>query len=148
MTRLVLSCCARGGSFRPFLAPGHRPALEPGYWPVLLDPHDVAYRELVLLVMGVIFLGAPHRLLEQRMGEAALDADDHRLVLLVAHHRALQHAFRHSDLLTSPWVRRRASGARWSGSGRCRAAPAALAPYSRADRSRAGIAGRSEEHTS
>src|SRR6266852_5889795 len=141
MMRLVLSLCARGASFRPFLAPGHRPALEPGSRPVLLDPYDVADREFVLLVVGVIVLGTPHRLLEERMGEAALDADDHRLVLLVAHHRALQHAFRHSDLLTSPWVPRPASAARWSGSGRCRAALAAPVPCSRADRSPAGIAG-------
>src|SRR6266480_3928145 len=141
MMRLVLSSCARGASFCPFLAPGHRPALEPRYRPVLLDPHNVADREFVLLVVGVVVLGAPHRLLEERMGEAALDADDHRLVLLVAHHRALQHAFRHSPLLTSPCVPRPASAGRWSGSGRCRAAPAAPAPCSRADRSRAGSAG-------
>src|ERR1700674_1210816 len=140
MMRPVLSGCARGGSFRPFLALDHRPALEPGYRPVLLDPYDVADREFVLLVVGVIVLGAPYRPLEERVGEAALDTDDHRLVLLVAHHRALQHAFRHSPLLISPCVPRPASAARRSGSGRCRAAPAAPAPCSRADRSPAGIA--------
>src|ERR1700737_3175570 len=141
MMGLVLSLGARGASFRPFLAPGHRPALEPRYRPVLLDPYRVAGREFVLLVVRVIVLGAPYRLLEERMGEAALDADDHRLVLLVAHHRALQHAFRHSGLLISPCVPRSASAARRSGAGRCRAAPAAPAPCSRADRAPAGIAG-------
>src|ERR1700693_596888 len=135
MIRPVLSGCARGGSFRPFLALDHRPALEPGYRPVLLDPHDVADREFVLLVVGVIILGAPYRLLEERMGEAALDADNHRLVLLVAYQRALAHAFRHPVLFISPCVARPASPARRSGSGRCRAAPAAPAPCSRADRS-------------
>src|SRR5260370_34229188 len=114
MMRLVHRLCASGASLRLCLAPGHGRALEPGYRPVLLDPYDVADREFVLLVVGVIVLGAPHRLLEERMGEAALDADDHRLVLLVAHRRALQHAFRHSDLLTSPWVSRPASAARCS----------------------------------
>src|SRR5438105_7328151 len=141
MMGLVRSSCGRRASFRPFFALDHGPALEPRHRPMLLDPHDVADRELVLLVVGVIVLGTPHRLLEQRMGEAPLDADDYGLVLLVAHHRALQHAFRHSALLTSPWVPRRASAARSSGSGRCRAAPAAPAPCSRAGRSRAGIAG-------
>src|SRR5262249_23052437 len=141
MMRLVLSSCARGASFRPFLAPGHCPALEPRDRPVLLDPHDVAHRKLVLLVVCVVFLGPPDRLLEERMGEAALDADNHSLVLLVADHRALQHAFRHSPLLTSRDVPRPASPGRWSGSGRCRAAPGAPARCSRAGRSPAGIAG-------
>src|SRR5262249_27000582 len=141
MTRLVLSSCARGASCRPFLAPGHRPALEPRDRPMLLDPHDVADRELVLLVMRMVFLGPPDRLLEERMGEAAFDPDNHRLVLLVADHRALQHAFRHSPLLTSPDVRQPASAGRWSESGRCRAAPGAPARCSRVGRSPAGIAG-------
>src|ERR1700720_185727 len=135
MMGLVLSLGARGASFRPFLAPGHRPALGPPYRPVPLDPYRVAGREFVLLVVRVVVLAAPYRLLEERMGEAALDADDHRLVLLVAHHRALQHAFRISGPLFSPWFPRSASAARSSGSGRCRAAPAAPARCSRADRS-------------
>src|ERR1051326_356934 len=140
MMRLV-ACLPRAPSLRPFLAPGHRPALEPGDRPVLLDPYDVADREFVLLVVRVVVLGAPHGLLQHRMREATLDADDHRLVLLVTHHRALQHAFGHPDLLTSPALRRRASAARSSGAGRCRAAPAAPAPCSPADRSAAGSAG-------
>src|SRR5262249_9226825 len=141
MTGLVVCRCARRASLRALLAARHRPALQSRDRPVLLDPDNVADRELVVLVVRVVVLGAPHRLLQERMGEAALDADDHGLVLLVAHHRALQHAFRHSGLLTSPWLRRRASAGQWSGCGRCRAAPAAPARCSRADRSPAGSAG-------
>src|SRR5579863_9437908 len=62
---------------------------------MLLDPHHVADLELVVLVVRVIFLGPAHRLLEQRMGEAALDAHDHGLGLLVAHHDALEGTLRH-----------------------------------------------------
>src|SRR5262249_48555165 len=54
---------------------------------------------LVALVVGVVLLRAPHRLLHDRMGEAALDAHHHRLVLLVAHHDALERALRHLCLL-------------------------------------------------
>src|SRR4051794_34393480 len=85
----------------PFLAPDHGPALEPRNRPVFFQPHDVADRELILLVVRVILLRAPHGLLQDRVGEAALDADNDGLVLLVAHHGALQHPFRHYDLLTS-----------------------------------------------
>src|SRR6201985_1501666 len=46
------------------LAPDHRPALELRDRAVLLDPHHVADRVLVVLVVRVILLRAPHRLLE------------------------------------------------------------------------------------
>src|SRR5579863_1997441 len=52
----------------------HRPAFELGNRAVLLDPYDVADLELVVLVVGVILLGAADRLLENGMGEAALDS--------------------------------------------------------------------------
>src|SRR5262249_29114569 len=99
-------------SFRSLLAARHRPALVLRDRPMLLDPYDVADRIGVGLVMSLVLLAAPHRLLEQRVGEAALDADDHRLVLLVAHHDALQHPLRHLPLLTSPACGRRVSAAR------------------------------------
>src|ERR687884_1798799 len=108
MTRLVSCFGAQGALFRPLLAPADRPALQSRNRPVLLDPDDVTDGELVLLVVRMIMLGAAHGLLEERMGEAALDADDDGFVLLVAHHRTLQHAFGHSPLLTSPSGRRRA----------------------------------------
>src|SRR5262249_40193177 len=54
---------------------------------------------LVALVVGVVLLRAPHGLLHDRMGEAAFDAHHHRLVLLVAHHDALERALRHLCLL-------------------------------------------------
>src|SRR5580704_4139961 len=73
-----------------FLAAHHGPALELGDRPVLLDPHDVADLELVLLVVRVVLLRAAHRLLEQGMGEAALDLHHQCLALLVAHHDALE----------------------------------------------------------
>ena len=66
---------------------------------MLLDPHDVADRELVLLVVSVELVGAAHGLLQDRMREAALDADNDRLVLLVADHHALQRSLRHEILL-------------------------------------------------
>src|SRR5262249_58092220 len=77
----------------------HFPALELGQRAALLDPDEVADVVLVDLVVGVVLLRAPHRLLHDRMGEAALDAHHHRLVLLVAHHDALERALRHLCLL-------------------------------------------------
>src|SRR5262249_35477837 len=77
------------------LAPNLFPVLELGERTALLDPHDVIHVIFVGLVVGVVLLGAPHGLLHDRMGEAALDAYDHRLVLLVAHHDALERALRH-----------------------------------------------------
>src|SRR5256885_4329266 len=79
----------------PLLAPDHGPALQLRNRAMLFQPHDVADRELVLLVMRVIFLRPPHGLLQDRVREAALDADNDGLVLLVAHHGALQHPLRH-----------------------------------------------------
>src|SRR5215813_11863357 len=73
----------------------HFPALEPRQRPALLDSDDVTHRELVLLIVGVVFLRPPNGLLQDRMGEAALDAHHHRLVLLVAHDDALEHTLRH-----------------------------------------------------
>src|SRR5215475_5562848 len=73
----------------------HFPALEPRQRPALFDPDDITHRELVLLVMGVVFLRPPNGLLQDRMGEAALDAHHHGLVLLVAHDHALEHTLRH-----------------------------------------------------
>src|SRR6266545_4135570 len=80
------------------LAPDHFPALELGDRPALLDPDDVVHVIFVGLVVGVVFLRSPHRLLHDGMGEAALDADDHGLVLLVAHHDSLERALRHLSL--------------------------------------------------
>src|SRR6202030_1362968 len=73
---------------RLLLALDHDPALELGQRPMLLDLHEVADRIFVVLVMRVVFLGAAHRLLHLRMGEAALDPHHHGLGLLVAHHLA------------------------------------------------------------
>src|SRR5580658_4582529 len=73
----------------------HRPALELGDRPVLLDPDGVADLEFVVLVMRVILLGAPDDLAEDRVGEAALDPHHQSLVLLVADHDALQAALGH-----------------------------------------------------
>src|SRR5215510_8483705 len=100
MMHLVLSIFARHRASRYpllLLALHDLPALELGDRPVLFDPYDVADRVFIGLVVGVVLLRPPHRLLEHRMGEAALDADDHGLVLLVAHHGALEHPLRHSD---------------------------------------------------
>src|SRR5580704_13501724 len=135
------TCARRSRYFLLLLAPDHGPALELGDRAMLLDPHHVTDRVLVRLVVRVVLLGAPHRLLEQRMGEPPLDAHHARLRLLVAHHDALQHSLRHIGLLTSTSAARRASAAPPSGYGRCRGAPGARATYSRAGPSRAGSAG-------
>src|ERR1700724_4334366 len=73
----------------------HDPALELGDRRMLLDLHDIADRTFVLLVVGVVLLGAAHGLLHDRMREAALDPHHDGLRLLVAHHFALQNALRH-----------------------------------------------------
>src|SRR5262249_16545514 len=90
------------------LAPYHFPPLELGERTALLDPDDVVNVIFVGLVVGVVLLGAPHRLLHHRMGKTALDPHDHGLVLLVAHHDALERALRHFFLLR---LRFRARGA-------------------------------------
>src|ERR1700730_14227164 len=77
----------------------HFPPLELGQRAALLDPDEVAHVVFVGLVVGVVLLRAPHRFLHGRMGEAALDAHQHGLVLLVAHHDALERALRHLCLL-------------------------------------------------
>src|SRR5512145_1068137 len=107
------------------LAADDFPALEPGERATLLDPDDVVHVVFVGLVVGVVFLGAAHRLLHYRMGEAAFDPHHHGLVLLVANDDALQHALRHLSP-TPTWLARarsasaglsrpgRASAPRWS----------------------------------
>ena len=49
--------------------------------------------------MRMILLRQTHGLLQNRMRQAALDLDHDGLVVLVAHHHALQDAFRHLFLL-------------------------------------------------
>src|SRR6185437_15486167 len=73
----------------------HHPALVLGDRPALLDEHQVADLEGLFLVVGVELLGAPHRLLEQRMRVAPLHLDHHGLGVLVGHHCALQNPLRH-----------------------------------------------------
>src|SRR4029078_520892 len=66
-------------------------------WPPLLDPDNVTDVMLILFVMRIVLLGAPHGLLHYRLREPALPAHDGRFILLVAHHYALQHALGHID---------------------------------------------------
>src|SRR2546428_14177050 len=87
-----------GRAFQPrshFSVLQHHPALVLGDRPALLDEDEVAHLEGLLLVVGVEFLGAPHRLLEQRMRVAPLHLDHHGLGVLVGHHHALQNPLRH-----------------------------------------------------
>src|SRR6516162_7248882 len=79
------------------LAPNHFPPLELGQRSALFDPDDVVHLVLVGLVVGVVFFRAPHRLLHDRMGEAALDTHHYGLVLLVAYHDARSMRFGISD---------------------------------------------------
>src|SRR5262245_18737031 len=87
------------------LAADHFPPLELGERATLLDPDDVVHVIFVGFVVDVVLLRAAHGLLHDRMGEAALHAHHHRLVLLVAHDTALQHTLRHLSL-TPPWLSR------------------------------------------
>src|SRR5690349_21422153 len=95
---------------RGFLA-GQNPALQLRHRAAFLDPDHVADLGRVGLVMGVIVLGAAHRLLQKRMSEATLHLHHHRLVVLVGDDDSLKDAFGHPILLR-PWPpRRRTSGA-------------------------------------
>src|SRR5258708_4016011 len=97
MGRLFVYVCRerRPRSLRLAVALDHDPALQLRDRRMLLDLDDIADRTFVLLVMGVVFLGAAHRLLHHRMRESALDPHHDGLRLLVAHHFALQYALRH-----------------------------------------------------
>src|ERR1700681_3765658 len=67
---------SRSPDFLLLFALDHFPPLQLRERAPLLDPDEVAHREFVLLVVGVVFLRAPHRLLEHRMRVAALDLHD------------------------------------------------------------------------
>src|ERR1043166_2481806 len=97
----ALASCAHSRSHDLCLLPALDPfpALELRRRPTLLDQDDVADLELVLLVVRVILLRAPHGLLHDRMGISALDAHHDGLVLLVAHYDAFERALRHLSLL-------------------------------------------------
>src|SRR5579864_7565642 len=69
---------------------------------MLLDPHNVADRTRIRFVVRVVFLGPAHRLLQDRMREPAFDPHHDGLRLLVAHHFALQYAFRHLSAPQTP----------------------------------------------
>src|SRR3984957_269495 len=84
----------RLSDFLLLLALDHFPPLELRQRTALLDLDEVAHRELVLLVVGVVLLRAAHRLLEHGMGVAALDLHDDGLVLLVADDDAMERALR------------------------------------------------------
>src|SRR5215467_299930 len=80
---------------RLLIALDHDPALQLGDRRMLLDLHDIADRAFVTFVMGVVLLGAAHRLLHDRVRKPTLDPHHDGLRLLVAHHLALQYTLRH-----------------------------------------------------
>src|SRR6188768_169564 len=114
MPRLVYFPSRLARSLRRFIlfALDHGPALELGDRRMLLDPHRIADGVFIALVVSVIFLRPPDGLLQRRMGEAAIHAHHHRLLLLVAHHDALEHTLRHLCPLTSTSTSRPSSAAR------------------------------------
>src|SRR5258706_3001401 len=75
---------APGADDFPLLGLGDRPAF--------LDGHGVADLAAVVLVMRRVLLGAANELLVDRVHDATLDADDHRLVRLVADHDPVEDA--------------------------------------------------------
>src|SRR5690242_5763667 len=88
------------------LAPDHGPALELGNRTTLLDPHQIADRVRVGLVMRMIFLRAANGLFHRGMRKTPFDAHNNRLVLLVADDHALERTLRHLEPLipsTSSW---------------------------------------------
>src|SRR5215470_10647479 len=60
--------------------------------PAFLDGHGIADLAAVVLVMRRVLLRAANELLVDRVHDAALDADDHRLVRLVADHDPVEDA--------------------------------------------------------
>src|SRR5215217_9552655 len=86
LSSLLLLRAWRSHDLFLFLALDHFPALELRQWPTLLDFDDVTHAVLVGFIVGVILLGTPHRLLEQRVRVTALDTDHDGLVLFVAHY--------------------------------------------------------------
>src|SRR6202165_1071649 len=90
---------SRSHDFLLLFALGHFPALQLRQRAPLLAADEIAHREFVLLVVGVVFFRASHRFLEHRMRVAALDLHDDGLVLLVADHDAMERALRHLDPL-------------------------------------------------
>src|SRR4051812_40228520 len=114
MPRLVYFPSRLARSVRRFLlfALNHGPALELGDRRMLLDPYGIADRVFVALVVSVILLRPPDGLLQRRMGEASVHAHHHRLLLLVAHHDALERTLRHLYPLTSTSTSRPSSAAR------------------------------------
>src|SRR5690349_22224219 len=82
------------------LALDHDPALQLRNRLAFLDPHHIARRVLIALVVRVVVLRTADRLLVDRVREAAIDAHDHGLVLLVADDDALKSSLRHLNSLT------------------------------------------------
>src|ERR1700730_3719357 len=101
-------CSSLSADFLLLFTLDHFPPLQLRQRAALLDPDQVAHREFVLLVVGVIFLRAPYRLLEHGMRVAALYLHDDGLVLLVADHDAMERALRHLEPLISLLSARRA----------------------------------------
>src|SRR6185312_487217 len=64
----------------------------------LANAHDVAGFVGLVFVMGVIFFRPPYGLAHDRVNEAPLHLDHHRLGVRVAHHHTLQYAFGHLAL--------------------------------------------------
>src|SRR6185503_13438208 len=85
------------------LTPDDFPPLELGKRPALLDPDDVVDVVFVGRIVGVVLLGAPHRLLHDRMGKAALDAHHHGLGVLVARGDAVERALRDRGCSELEW---------------------------------------------
>jgi hypothetical protein len=76
-------------------AADHDPALAFRDRAAFLDANLVALFETVVFVVGGVFLRAHDEFLVDGMHDAALDADDHGLVALVAHHHTVQDPLGH-----------------------------------------------------
>src|SRR5215510_9838576 len=107
MMRLSLSGrSSRSLNFLLLLAPDHGPALELGNRPAFLNPHQIANRVRVGLIVRVVLLGTPDGLLHRRVRKTPIDAHDNGLILLVADDNALERTLRHLEPLipsTSSW---------------------------------------------
>src|SRR5262245_4600655 len=97
--RLSLLVVELSLDFLLLLAADNFPALVLGNRAALLDPHDIAHRISVGFVMGVVLLRAANRFLHRWVRKTTLHTHDHRLILLVAHHNAMERTLRHLEPL-------------------------------------------------
>jgi hypothetical protein len=72
-----------------FLISDNAPGLQLRNRTAFFNPHLIARLELIVLVMGMVLLGALNHFLYQRVRKPAINPYDNRLVIGVAYNRTL-----------------------------------------------------------